>query len=158
MRNLNLANVNITGTGVSTILGVVAGENRGTISNVHVLSGTVNGGSLTGVIAGGLVGQNKGLIENSSSAANVSVGDANSLSAMNMAGAGRHQHGDHQGSSASGSVSGGAFSRSANGLFNFGTGRRGVVRHRPSSAGINVALGGLVGSIRPSSPPPAREP
>src|SRR5262249_26405095 len=63
VRNLNLANVTITGTGSPTILGVVAGENRGTISNVHVLSGTVNGGSLTGVIAGGLVGQNKFLVE-----------------------------------------------------------------------------------------------
>ena len=58
VRNLNLANVNITGTGSSTILGVVAGENRGTISNVHSLSGTVSSGSQTGVIAGGLVGQN----------------------------------------------------------------------------------------------------
>src|SRR6478735_5265019 len=58
VRNLNLANVNITGTGSSAILGVVAGENRGTISNVHILSGSVSSGSQTGVIAGGLVGQN----------------------------------------------------------------------------------------------------
>src|SRR6266700_583295 len=70
VRNLNLANVNIAATGNLIFLGTVAGENRGTISNVHVLSGTVNGGSQTGVAAGGLVAQNKGLIEGSSSAAN----------------------------------------------------------------------------------------
>lgn len=72
VRNLNLANVNVSATGSLIFLGTVAGENRGTISNVHVLSGTVNGGSQTGVVAGGLVAHNKGLIENSSSAADVS--------------------------------------------------------------------------------------
>ena len=46
-------------------VGTVAGENRGTISNVHVLSGTVSGGIQNGVIAGGLVGQNEGLITKS---------------------------------------------------------------------------------------------
>jgi filamentous hemagglutinin family protein len=76
VRNLNLANVNITGTGSSAILGVVAGENRGTISNVHILSGSVSSGSQTGVIAGGLVGQNSGVIADSSTAATVSVGGA----------------------------------------------------------------------------------
>ena len=78
MRNINLANVNITGTGSLIFLGTLAGENHGTISNVHILSGTVAGGSQTGVVAGGLVAKNEGLIENSSSAANVSVG-ANSI-------------------------------------------------------------------------------
>ncbi|MGA9516218.1 MAG: ZmpA/ZmpB/ZmpC family metallo-endopeptidase-related protein, partial [Pseudolabrys sp.] len=78
VRNLNLANVNITGTGSFIFLGTLAGENHGTISNVHILSGTVAGGSQTGVVAGGLVAKNEGLIENSSSAANVSVG-ANSI-------------------------------------------------------------------------------
>src|SRR4029450_5477429 len=78
VRNLNLANVNITGTGSLIFLGTLAGENRGTISNVHILSGTVAGGSQKGVVAGGLVAKNEGLIENSSSAANVSVG-ANSI-------------------------------------------------------------------------------
>ena len=43
-----------------------------------MLSGTVSAGSQTGVVAGGLVAKNEGLIENSSSAANVSVG-ANSI-------------------------------------------------------------------------------
>jgi subtilisin family serine protease len=159
VRNLNLANGNIAGTGSPTILGVVAGENRGTISNVHVQSGTVSGGSLTGVIAGGLVGQNKGLIEGSSSAASVSVGDANSLAAMNIAGGlvGTNL-GTITGSSASGNVSGGAFSTAGglvgqNGLFNFGTGviESSFATGSVSSAGINVALGGLVGVNAPGS-------
>jgi filamentous hemagglutinin family protein len=152
VRNLNLANVNITGTGSPTILGVVAGENRGTISNVHVLSGTVNGNQV-GVIAGGLVGQNKGLIEGSSSAANVSVGDASSMSAMNIAGGlvGTNL-GTITGSSASGDVSGGAFSTlgglvGQNGLFNFGTGSiaSSFATGNVSSSGINASVGGLVG-------------
>src|SRR5262245_47627168 len=78
VRNLNLANVNITGTGSLIFLGTLAGENHGTIRNVHILSGTVAGGSQTGVVTGGLVAKNEGLIENSSSAANVS-GGANSI-------------------------------------------------------------------------------
>ena len=43
-------------------------------SNVHVLSGTVAGGSQTGVVAGGLVAKNEGVVENSSSAVDVSAG------------------------------------------------------------------------------------
>ena len=116
VRNLNLAKVNITGTGSSAILGVVAGENRGTISNVHILSGSVSSGSvngvgIAGVGAGGLVGQNSGLIASSSSAATVSVGDSNSTTASNTAGGlvGTNL-GTIAGSSASGNVSGGAFS------------------------------------------------
>src|SRR5207237_8328481 len=61
VRNLNLANVNITGTGSFIFLGTLAGENRGTIVNVHILSGTVAGGSQTGAVAGGLVAKNEGL-------------------------------------------------------------------------------------------------
>src|SRR5262249_52386129 len=72
-RNLNLGKVKITGAGNFIFVAPLAGENRGTISNVQVLSGTVSGGSQSGA-AGGLAAQNKGLIQNSSSAANVSVG------------------------------------------------------------------------------------
>ncbi len=111
VRNLNLANINITGIGSSAILGLVAGENRGTISNVHILSGSVSSGSQTGVIAGGLVGQNKGVIASSSSAATVSVGDSNSTTASNTAGGLVATNlGTITDSSASGNVSGGAFS------------------------------------------------
>src|SRR5262249_56618133 len=73
VRNLNHAIVSITGAGNFIFVAPLAGENRGTISNVQVLSGTVSGGSQSGA-AGGLAAQNKGLIQNSSSAANVSVG------------------------------------------------------------------------------------
>ena len=73
MRNINLADVNIT-AGSPTFIGALAGENRGTVSNVHALSGSVSGGSQTGVAVGGLVGQNIGVIANSSSAVTVSVG------------------------------------------------------------------------------------
>src|SRR5262245_65427123 len=70
VRNLNLANVNIAGTGSFIFVAPLAGENRGTLSNVQVLGGTVSGGSQSGVAAGGLVAQNKRLLQNSSSAAN----------------------------------------------------------------------------------------
>ena len=50
------------------------------------VSGFVNGVGIPGVGAGGLVGQNSGLIANSSSAATVSVGDSNSATASNTAG------------------------------------------------------------------------
>ena len=110
MRNINLADVNIT-AGSPTFIGALAGENRGTVSNVHALSGSVSGGSQTGVAAGGLVGQNIGLIANSSSAATVSVGDSNSTTASNTAGGLVATNlGTITDSSASGNVSGGAFS------------------------------------------------
>src|SRR6266516_3315008 len=111
VRNLNLANVNIAGTGSLIFVAPLAGENRGTISNVQVLSGTVNGGAQSGVAAGGLVAQNKGLIQNSTSAANVSVGNSNSMIAFNVAGGlvGTNL-GTITGSSASGNVAGGTAS------------------------------------------------
>ena len=48
VRNLNLANVSITGTHNTMFLGTLAGQNNGTISNVNVTDGTVTGGSHTG--------------------------------------------------------------------------------------------------------------
>ena len=76
VRNLNLADVNVQTSGISTSLGALAGENRGTISNVHVLSGTVGDVSEPGLSAGGLVGLNCGLIQQSGSAAALSGGPA----------------------------------------------------------------------------------
>jgi len=77
VRNLDLRNVSATATGGPTLIGTLAGENDGTISNVTV-SGTVHGGkSLSGSLVGGLVGQNDGTITLSSAAVNVSVGNAN---------------------------------------------------------------------------------
>ena len=76
VRSLNLALVNISAGANIQNIGALAGQNSGTIDNVHVLSGTVGGGSFTGIGAGGLVGQNQGSIFGSSSAATVSVGNA----------------------------------------------------------------------------------
>jgi filamentous hemagglutinin family protein len=90
VRNLTLdqfqvsANPNVTGPG--QFIGVLAGQNAGTISNVQVTNSTVNGLNMAGVIAGGLVGQNgmfgpdnqqlAGSISNSSATGvTVTVGD-----------------------------------------------------------------------------------
>lgn len=80
VRSLNLADVNVQTTGIS--LGALAGENRGTISNVHVLNGTAGNESQTGISAGGLVGLNYGLIQQSGSAANVSGGPLSSVGGL----------------------------------------------------------------------------
>ena len=110
VRNINLADVNIT-AGSPTFIGALAGENRGTVSNVHVLSGSVSGGSQTGVAVGGLVGQNSGVIASSSSASIVGVGNSSSTTATNIAGGLVATNlGTISDSSASGNVSGGAFS------------------------------------------------
>jgi filamentous hemagglutinin family protein len=148
VRNLNLANVNITGTGSSAILGVVAGENRGTISNVHILSGSVSSGSQTGVIAGGLVGQNSGVIADSSTAATVSVGGAFStvggLVGQNVFNLGL---GSITSSFASGSVTVGD-SSVAGGLA--GTSNGTIVASSATGAvtgGGNSVLGGFIGTL-----------
>ena len=65
MRNLNFSNANITGTSNNLSLGVLAGENRGTIENVSVVGGLVTGGNNIGITAGGLVGRNSGTITGS---------------------------------------------------------------------------------------------
>src|SRR5262249_7502913 len=49
----------------------LAGSNAGTIIHVNAADGTVNGGNLQGVIAGGLVGQNGILFSNNTSEASV---------------------------------------------------------------------------------------
>ena len=63
VENLKLTNASVTANQSLSdsisgqFVGVLAGENAGLIENVSV-SGTVNGGTATGVNAGGLVGQN----------------------------------------------------------------------------------------------------
>ena len=86
VRNLNMANVSLTATGNLLFMGPLAGENDGTISNVQVLSGAINGGTHNSIGAGGLVGQNRGTISNSSAAVNITLGDAPSGSNINDAG------------------------------------------------------------------------
>jgi filamentous hemagglutinin family protein len=113
VRNLNLANITITGGDNQYFLGTVAGDNSGTISNVQVTSGSVNGGTFVGVGAGGLVGQNEpgSTVSGSSANVTVTVGDANSNTQLNFAGGLVGSNlGTITNSSATGNASGGLFS------------------------------------------------
>ena len=156
-RNFTLANWTVNATGNNQNLGLLVGTNNatGVISHVTASGGSVNGWNFTGIIAGGLVGQNRGTISNSSSAANVTVGNATSLFGINIAGG---LVGSNLGtitlSSASGNVSGGNNSSlgglaGQNGLFGMGGGTGTITSSSASgnvsSAGVNVSLGGLVG-------------
>ena len=75
VRNLKMANASLTATGDLLFMGPLAGENDGTVENVHVVSGTINGGAHVNIGAGGLVGQNRGSITDSSSAVNITLGN-----------------------------------------------------------------------------------
>ena len=75
VRNLKMANASLTATGDLLFMGPLAGENDGTVENVHVVSGTINGGAHVNIGAGGLVGQNRGSITDLSSAVNITLGN-----------------------------------------------------------------------------------
>ena len=122
--NLNLVNFTVTAnanaSGPGQFVGTLAGSNAGTITNVTA-TGTVNGGNLAGVIAGGLVGQNgifgpgghAGTITNSSAIVAVTVGDGcfgDCYGGATIAGGlvGSNAFGSISGSHASGAVTGGA--------------------------------------------------
>jgi filamentous hemagglutinin family protein len=118
VRNLILANASIMATtaleGPGQTVGVVAGRNSGTISNVTVVDSTIsNNGETNAVVAGGLVGRNESgaTISNSRAAVNVTVGDSTTSSQENNAGglAGVNL-GSITASSASGIITGGAHS------------------------------------------------
>jgi filamentous hemagglutinin family protein len=176
VKNLNLTNVKINanaslGPGFQSI-GALAGTNAGLIDYVYA-SGTINGGTVNGVSAGGLVGQNGfynptftgGTIQNSSAAVSVTLGDGVGCtgtsctnSRTNVAGGLVGQNGGTiTGSSASGAIVVGANSQ-AGGLV--GVNQRFDIHNNPvagalidssfatgpiSSNGVNVSLGGLVG-------------
>jgi filamentous hemagglutinin family protein len=111
VRNLNLANVAITAGADIQFIGALAGQNAGTISNVAVLSGTINGGTHQGIGAGGLVGQNVGTITGSSANVTVTLGNSNDSGQINYAGGLVGSNiGTVTGSSATGNVSGGLLS------------------------------------------------
>ncbi len=158
VRNLNLASVTITGGDNLYFLGTVAGDNSGTISNVHVSSGSVNGLDFTAIGAGGLVGQNEsnGSITGSSANVTVTVGNAPDQNHLNFAGGLVGSNlGTVTNSSATGNVSGGTFSyvgglagqngvdeapgtiQGLNGQFSYATGSVG--------GSGNAQIGGLVG-------------
>jgi hypothetical protein len=96
--NLTITNANVTAnpnvTGPGQFVGILAGSNGGTVSNVTV-DGTVSHGTANnGVVAGGLIGQNAifgpgasaGAIVNSLADVTVTVGNATSGSQGNSAG------------------------------------------------------------------------
>ena len=102
--------VNITAGANIQSIGALVGQNSGTISNVAVLSGSVNGGSFTGIGAGGLAGQNNagGSISNSSANVYVAVGNSPNQAQLNYAGGLlANNFGSVTNSSASGNVNGG---------------------------------------------------
>jgi filamentous hemagglutinin family protein len=155
-RNLVLSNVNITAGNNIQNIGPLAGENDGTISNVTVASGSVNGGSFAGIGAGGLVGQNKGLISGATTTVTVSVGNASSATALNIAGGITATNlGAIMSSVANGPVSGGAFSwvggvAGQNGLGGPGGGSGTIsssyAQATVSVVGLSSLAGGLVGN------------
>jgi filamentous hemagglutinin family protein len=162
VENLDLAKVNITATNNLLFLGSLTGMNLGTVRNVNVRSGSVNGGTFNGIFAGGLVGvnQNQGTITGSSSAANVTLGDGSFNNGFNGAGGlvGLNQ-GMIAGSSASGimvvgSNAAGGGLVGENGQFGLG-GLGSIVNSfatgNVSSAGVSVTIGGLVGQNGPGS-------
>ncbi len=176
VQNFTLSNVSITADPNAyyygqQFVGALAGRNAGTIANVHV-TGTVSGVptddgepiNLTGVIAGGLVGQNgifgepnmSGTITNSSAAVDVTLGNgcagdcyggtnfAGGLVGFNIAGS------TISSSNASGSVTGGAYSF-VGGLVGQNDGSvtnsfaSATVASTSTGAFFSSAVGGLVG-------------
>ncbi len=117
VRNLNLANVTINAGADTQFLGALAGSNFGTISNVNVVSGTINGGSHVGIAAGGLVGQNAsgedapGTITGSTANVTITLGNSTSGDNLNITGGLVASNlGTISNSSATGGVSSGTFS------------------------------------------------
>jgi filamentous hemagglutinin family protein len=160
VRNLNLANVNITAGADIQFIGALAGTSAGKVSNVHVLSGTVNGLSFKGIGAGGLVGQNNpgGTITGSSANVAVTVGDATDGSNLNMAaGLVASNIGSITNSSATGNISGGAFSFvgglvSQNGLFcDCSPSGPGTIASSFATGSVSVGNNGIAGGLLASN-------
>ena len=149
--NVNLLNVAVTAGANGQFIGALAGQNSGTISNVSVLSGTVDGGTYVGVSAGGLVGQNTsgGRIAGSNANVAVTVGGAGDL--LNLAGGLVATNlGAISASSAAGNVSGGT-SSFVGGLIGWNTsledGPGGTVTQSFATGTVNgtFVVGGLIG-------------
>jgi filamentous hemagglutinin family protein len=178
--NLNLTNVSVSANpgfisnGASQFVGTLAGSNAGTISNVSA-SGQINGGSIVGVVAGGLVGQNgmlgqgtqAGLITQSHANVTVTLGDGGACpGSCNFNSAGGLVGSNIAGSTisnsyAQGNIVVGASSWAGglvgnNGFFSFPASVTGNIQNsyatgNVSSAGVNVGLGGLVGMNAPGA-------
>ncbi len=131
VNNLNITNASVTAnpnvTGPGQFVGILAGSNGGTISNVTV-SGVVSSGTAqNGVIAGGLVGQN-GIFGPGASMGAITMSHATGVSV------------------AVGNASGGSSGNSAGGLVG---GNPGSITLSTASGlvtgGANSSVGGLVG-------------
>ena len=166
IQNLHLTNVSVTANpniGLSgQSVGTLAGQNYGTINNVTIEGiSSVNGGTIAGVIAGGLVGQNwLQTITQSRANVNVTLGnglpcnDASCSNGINYAGGlvGLNAASITQ-SSASGNVTGGANSN-VGGLVGVNSGSGAAVSVSVTSSyatgnvtgtGAGMLIGGLVG-------------
>lgn len=111
VRDLNLngtLTVNVGATSVSGDIGLLAGENDGTILRVNTSGTVIDYYERTTSSAGGLVGVNLGTIEHSSSSATVDAGSAGGLVGWNQ--------GTVSQSHASGQVQGGSLSQGPGGL------------------------------------------
>ena len=185
IKNVQLTNVSITAnpfaanplaTGFTQFVGALAGQNFGTIKHVAVTGGTIDGGTIAGVAAGGLVGQNgvtsvvneegpptvvPGKITHSTAAVTVTVGDGcfniNCSGGTNYAGGlvgingGIINHSSAAGAVTSGSQSfaGGLVGQNVNFQENISfvpVIKNSFATGDVTSAGTNVSLGGLVGA------------
>ena len=161
VRNLNLTDVAINAPNGLPLVGSIAGTNLGTIDSVTA-SGSINGGSQTGLSVGGFVGVNSGTIRNSSAAVNVSAGDGIVTTLQNVGGMVGFNSGTIMQSSASGTVTVGA-NANAGGL----VGANMTFLNQPLSlpplidrsfatgnvmaSGVNVQAGGLAGYNAPTA-------
>ncbi len=137
--NLTLSNVTITANpnvGSVQSIGALAGQNWGSIINVAVISAgdftsTVDGGSQSGLSAGGLAGFNLGTITGSTAAVRVTVGDGTICSGTGCTVGGLNFAGGLVGNNSTNNSFGGMISSSS---------ASGNV-----SGGNNSIVGGLVG-------------
>lgn len=169
VKNLNFTNASVTANpnyngGLTQYIGVLAGENFGTVDNVTA-QGSINGGSVTEISVGGLVGRNgaflsfaappQGLIKNSSANVVITTGDGDNLNSTAVGGLVGENPGTILNSSATGNINVGS-NTIAGGLVGINKTIGGTSGPQPliqdswasgnvTSTGTNVGLGGLVG-------------
>ena len=147
VQNLFLSNFTVTANSPGQFIGTLAGSNAGTISNVNASGGTVSGGNLQGITAGGLVGQNGILFNNNNSEANVRpLGAVASTSSAGTIQNSTASVAVTVGDGCSGDCSGGM--NVAGGLAGSNVANSTISNSyagRPVTGGSNSTLGGLVG-------------
>jgi filamentous hemagglutinin family protein len=104
VKNLNLTNVTIVGTGASQQIGALAGKNDGLVSNVSVTGAVRGGGGLSSI--GAMVGYNTGAIQNSFAGVTVTASIASDLAGIaNIGGLAGYNGGSITSTHAAGAVS-----------------------------------------------------